>query len=137
MQNKIFVLDNRTQSLLHDSNQDQSAYLEEMTENAPPPNFFHYEPHYRDLSDIIYAERNTPVIDLHGMTVREAKEWCQYFIRITKYSGHIVNIITGKGLHSVNGHPVLKTVITKLLKKMNIEHGERIDNSGRLWAKLP
>ena len=42
----------------------------------PPPNrFTHRGPHQTDDCDIIYHEGMNPVIDLHGMTKKEAEDW--------------------------------------------------------------
>jgi DNA-nicking Smr family endonuclease len=48
-------------------------------------------------------------IDLHGLTVPEAKAAAIAFLRRTKksHSGTLVHIITGRGRNSARGRPVL------------------------------
>lgn len=55
-------------------------------------------------------------LDLHGLTVEEAKEAFQRFIRRSLRLGHgCIRIIHGRGQHSVNGQPVLKEQVQRWL----------------------
>lgn len=55
-------------------------------------------------------------LDLHGLTVDEARAKVIFFLQNTLYQGcQTVLVITGKGYHSSNG-PVLRTAIENLLE---------------------
>ena len=69
--------------------------------------------------------------DLHEKTVKEA------IAEVKKMSfelsdGDLWTIITGKGLHSPNGTPVIKPAVENWLKKRNYQFHEDKNNSGRL-----
>jgi len=65
--------------------------------------------------------QNNPecIIDLHGRTVREAKEELEGIVREKKYSH--VRIITGKGAFRVNG-PVLRDFVKQYLDEKRISY---------------
>jgi len=104
---------------------------------AQPRYVFKYSPKVRKLSDIYYKEnengRRTQVIELHGMTKREAIEWSLYFIQI--FHGQYVEFITGQGRHSSNG-PVIKYAVQEMLQRFKIKWHEKPNNSGRICARL-
>jgi DNA-nicking Smr family endonuclease len=55
-------------------------------------------------------------LDLHGMTIQEAKAGLERFIHRSLQLGHgCIRIIHGRGQHSCNGHPVLKEHVQKWL----------------------
>ena len=54
------------------------------------------EPHKANHKAKIYKEKGTPVIDLHGMTRKEAMKSCDRFL--SESSGKRVEIIVGKGI---------------------------------------
>jgi DNA-nicking Smr family endonuclease len=55
-------------------------------------------------------------LDLHGLTIPEARESLEKFIRRSLHLGHgCVRIIHGRGHHSFNGHPLLKEFLQKWL----------------------
>jgi DNA-nicking Smr family endonuclease len=57
-------------------------------------------------------------IDLHGLTVPEAKDALQQFIKESGLRGHTcVRVVHGKGLGSGNRGPVLKTKVNNWLRK--------------------
>ena len=59
-------------------------------------------------------------IDLHGMTVPEAKEALHEFIGECALGGHTcVRIVHGKGLGSGNRRPILKGKVNKWLRQWN------------------
>jgi len=59
-------------------------------------------------------------IDLHGMTVPEAKDALREFIRESGYRGHAcVRIVHGKGLGSGDRGPILKTKVNSWLRRWN------------------
>lgn len=98
-----------------------------------PTCLFRYSPCQRDLKDIIYHEKGTPVLELHRMTSQEARGWCLYFIE--QFLGYTVQFIVGKGLHSTKG-PVLKPMVKKMLRDHNYAYGEVARNPGRIYAIL-
>ena len=59
-------------------------------------------------------------IDLHGMTVPEAKEALQEFIGECELGGYTcIRVVHGKGLGSGNRGPVLKGKVNKWLRQWN------------------
>lgn len=59
-------------------------------------------------------------IDLHGMTVPEAKEALQEFMGECELSGYTcIRVVHGKGLGSGNRGPVLKGKVNKWLRQWN------------------
>ena len=59
-------------------------------------------------------------IDLHGMTVPEAKEALQEFIGECELGGYTcIRFVHGKGLGSGNRGPVLKSKVNKWLRQWN------------------
>ena len=57
-------------------------------------------------------------IDLHGLTVPEAKDALRQFIKASGYRGHTcVRIVHGKGLGSGNRGPILKTKVNNWLRR--------------------
>ncbi|XP_042862898.1 uncharacterized protein LOC122247581 [Penaeus japonicus] len=78
-------------------------------DSIPPPYYLQL-PEGRELHHVI---RNSPVptLDLHGMRERQALDWTEYFLR--NYRHHVVHIITGRGLHSTSGVPVLREAVRK------------------------
>ena len=59
-------------------------------------------------------------IDLHGMTVAEAKPRLADFIDYSVKQNHMcVRIVHGKGLGSGNRGPVLKNAVSRWLRKWN------------------
>ena len=95
---------------------------------------FPSESHKASHKTKIYKEKRIPIIDLHGLTKKEAMESCDRFLR--ENSGQRVEIIVGKGIHSPQG-PVLKPAVKEMLKEREILHGELKRNPGRLWTVLP
>ena len=58
-------------------------------------------------------------LDLHGLTVDEAKTRVRFFLQNAIYQGfRTVLLITGRGLHSASG-PVLRSAMEKLLREHN------------------
>lgn len=55
--------------------------------------------------------------DLHGMTSTEAVASVGWFLENSRYRGHrCVSIIHGRGLHSKNNRPILKTRVREYLR---------------------
>jgi DNA-nicking Smr family endonuclease len=82
------------------------------------------------------------ILDLHGMTSGEATEAVSQFLRESSQQGlQKVLIIHGKGYHSQQGRPVLKSVVYKLLDASPIA-GERgipdrsLGGSGAVWVLI-
>jgi DNA-nicking Smr family endonuclease len=58
-------------------------------------------------------------LDLHGMTLNQARAALLNFVNEAKQSGnHCVRIIHGKGLRSSNNGPVLKPMVAKWLTQL-------------------
>jgi DNA-nicking Smr family endonuclease len=59
-------------------------------------------------------------IDLHGMTVSEARDALRDFIRESGFRGHTcVRVVHGKGLGSGNRGPILKIKVNSWLRRWN------------------
>jgi DNA-nicking Smr family endonuclease len=59
-------------------------------------------------------------IDLHGLTVPEAKDALREFIKESGYRGHTcVRVVHGKGLGSGQRGPILKTKVNHWLRRWN------------------
>lgn len=71
-------------------------------------------------------------LDLHGYSVPEAESAALFRLQELKGTGEPLVIITGKGLHSVDGRPRIKPAIEELLEQNDIPFGEVRGNSGRL-----
>ncbi|KAK3887664.1 hypothetical protein Pcinc_008248 [Petrolisthes cinctipes] len=67
------------------------------------------------VSDIITEHNGVPQLDLHRMTVIEAKEITSEFLIQSRGKHDSVYIVTGRGLHSENKTPILKPIIGDLL----------------------
>lgn len=85
--------------------------------------------------EVIKLERGIPTLDLHGMTVKEATRATDLFIR--QSLGHYprVNIVTGRGLHTVGGVPKVKPAITTYLANCRYKYRE-VHNGGCLEVIL-
>ncbi|KAK6976057.1 NEDD4-binding protein 2 [Biomphalaria glabrata] len=82
-----------------------------------------------DAVDGGQAAQRRPTLDLHGKTRQEALQAVDQFILSNQNSYHknktssrLVNIITGRGLHSVNNFPVLKMETQKYLEKKGLNY---------------
>lgn len=60
-------------------------------------------------------------IDLHGFTRQEAANMTHHFLMEEYCKGHKkVEIVTGKGLHSKDGVPVVKESVIEAIRSLNI-----------------
>ena len=106
--------------------EDFEALLEEFL----PPKI---EPKDEDIEDDIESDSNRiqAKIDLHGMRKNEAIRALMRFIRrCTKDKLSKVEIITGRGLHSENGVPVIKTAA-----KANLENLKKVGSIKKIEWK--
>lgn len=56
-----------------------------------------------------YAQVPQAILDLHGFVLDEAQEEVKEFLAEAKNKNYrLVRIITGKGISSINGRPILK-----------------------------
>lgn len=63
----------------------------------------------------------TSSIDLHGFTRQEAYDAARTFLKEEYCKGHKkVAIVTGKGLHSKDGVPVVKESVIEAIRSLNI-----------------
>ncbi|CAL4144508.1 unnamed protein product [Meganyctiphanes norvegica] len=85
-------------------------------------------------SQILRTEEGFPTLDLHGMTVLEARNVTQQFLRRNR--GVDVRVVTGRGLHSEGGRSKIRPVILKLLAEQRIK-ATQIHNGGCLQIKVP
>jgi DNA-nicking Smr family endonuclease len=81
-------------------------------------------------------------LDLHGMTAEQASEAVSQFLRESAKQGiQKVLIIHGKGYHSLQGKPVLKSVVYRILDASPLA-GERgipdrsLGGSGAVWVLI-
>ncbi|KIZ02716.1 hypothetical protein MNEG_5240 [Monoraphidium neglectum] len=79
-------------------------------------------------------KRNEWVIDLHGLAkaaaIRKVANDLQLLSSVAHSGGVLVRIITGKGLHSANGVPVLRAQVLQHLSEMRLEHRVDPANAG-------
>ncbi|XP_045603378.2 uncharacterized protein [Procambarus clarkii] len=80
------------------------------------------------ISDVLKTDHGITTLDLHHMTVREATQTTNKFLR-QSVGQHKVRIVTGRGLHSEGGTPKLKPAIALLLKRRGFEFRE-VNNGG-------
>lgn len=99
-----------------------------------PPTRHPALPKGRELNQVLrYQPNGTPVLDLHGMRRRQALEWMNYCFR---QCGHgLTRIITGRGLHSPGGKPVLREAAMDYLKKKGYQFSFVRDNTGFLEVR--
>jgi len=72
-------------------------------------------------------------LDLHGLSLRTAKENFERFIRRSLQLGHgCIRIIHGRGQHSLNGHAVLKEHVQKWLSSRRMSRHVMAYTSARL-----
>jgi DNA-nicking Smr family endonuclease len=83
-----------------------------------PPNEQKEEDQDRQNGETNPRQRETQaVLDLHGMSSREAEQALENFIHLARRRGHQkVLIVHGKGHHS-KGEPVLRGVVHRYLEK--------------------
>lgn len=73
----------------------------------------------RKLKNNKYQQNIDAQLDLHGLTLEEAKEKVRVFLSDSKKKGlKKVLIITGKGIHS-EGEGVLKNAIPAFIRSLN------------------
>ncbi|XP_069998134.1 uncharacterized protein [Penaeus vannamei] len=90
---------------------------------------------FRDLEDII-QHRSRPVLDLHGMTVREAKMWVEFFLHLHQQSGtKVIEVVTGRGNNSADGKPKIKPAVEELLDDLELQFRE-MHKGGSLLVQL-
>lgn len=79
----------------------------------------------RKLSSIIFDDNGIPTLDLHNMTVPEAKSAVQGFLRRQRSLGSsYIQIITGRGIHSDNGIPKIKPVVKNIIVGEGLQYRE-------------
>jgi len=83
----------------------------------------------------ICSRKDYKYLDLHGLTGEEAKEITIYVLNLVKEklkadkaSETLVEIVTGKGIHSRGGRAVILPKIEKLLQTRGYEF--KLDNRG-------
>ncbi|EFI28101.1 hypothetical protein CC1G_14128 [Coprinopsis cinerea okayama7 len=83
-------------------------------------------------------KRREHTIDVHGLRPSEALEKTEKALLELLKSGHsTLRVIVGKGLHSVNGQPVLKGAITAAMQRQKIPCEVDPKNTGVLIVELP
>lgn len=75
-------------------------------------------------SNIVRMELGAPTIDLHLLRVREARQVTETFLKQSRGKYRRVRIITGRGLHSVDGVPKIKPAVESLLSENNYSFKE-------------
>ncbi|XP_047496390.1 uncharacterized protein LOC125044011 [Penaeus chinensis] len=89
-----------------------------------------------DLEEVIKDNGGRPLLDLHGMTVREAKEWVEYFLDLHQDLGtDSLNVVTGRGNNSTDGKAKLKPAVEKLLRELGLNFRE-MSKGGRFLVHL-
>lgn len=95
-----------------------------------------YEPTIRQKRRNYRRMKHQDVIDLHGLTARDAESELKYYIEKCKRRGILkVLIIHGKGLHS-RGESVLRETVARFLEKSPLvgETGHPSEKDGGLGA---
>ncbi|KAK8723131.1 hypothetical protein OTU49_011857 [Cherax quadricarinatus] len=87
----------------------------------------------RSVSEVFKNENGIPTLDLHHMTVQEAIQTTNSFIKGLNVHQKF-KVITGRGLHSEGGIPKVKPAIESLLKQVNYEF-EEVNNGGCFECK--
>lgn len=78
-----------------------------------------------------YAIHPGAELDLHGLTLLEAEEEVSAFVAESRNKGLArVRIITGRGIHSLDGRAVLKLGIETFLKHKGYKFREAKINEG-------
>ncbi|XP_047493045.1 uncharacterized protein LOC125041790 [Penaeus chinensis] len=89
-------------------------------------------PEGRELRHVLKnTAKGIPILDLHGMRAQQASQWTKYFFR--KYGAG--RIITGRGLHSPGGEPVLKKVVTDYCVRKGYDFKFAAGNAGLLEVR--
>lgn len=77
---------------------------------------------------LLYARTNSRTLDLHFLRVREAEEILKLFLNESvvqlkekQKPREVLNVITGRGLHSANGVSSIKGMVIRQLQKRNIK----------------
>ncbi|ROT80128.1 uncharacterized protein [Penaeus vannamei] len=76
------------------------------------------------FKQVLRFEDGILTLDLHTMTVREALQTTEAFIRQYWGQHEKVRIITGRGIHSENGVPKVKPAIKDFLLNHGLQHTE-------------
>lgn len=100
-------------------------------------------------SDLFGLNKDVPTLDLHGLTINEAREWTGKFLRAQSIRSNLAiggqysfgslatnrmpsktfKIITGRGLHSPERVAKIKPVVEDILKQLNLQYTVT-DNGG-------
>ena len=83
----------------------------------------------RKAAKVLYSSQNTEfrkndnVVDLHGLYVKEATAVLKTRLRESRFAGleHLI-LVTGNGIHSPQGRPVLKEAVSNYLSEKGYMH---------------
>ncbi|XP_037778504.1 uncharacterized protein LOC119575140 [Penaeus monodon] len=76
----------------------------------------------RALEKVIRDDGVNALLDLHGMTVREATDWFEYFLSFHQDLGtDSMKVVTGRGNNSADGKAKIKPVIEDLLGELGLK----------------
>lgn len=70
-------------------------------------------------SNVVRMQNGVPTLDLHEMRVKEAVRVTEAFVNQSHGHYRKVRVITGRGLHSVDGVPKIKPAVQSLLSGCN------------------
>lgn len=86
-------------------------------------------------SDVVRTKEGVTELDLHGLRVWEAKEVTLMFLKQSRDYFRRVRVITGRGLHSIDGTPKIKPEVENLLRNNSYKFKEMYEG-GCLEVKL-
>ncbi|KAB7499604.1 hypothetical protein Anas_07997 [Armadillidium nasatum] len=87
--------------------------------------FWYYYRYFTARRLSIFEQDGLETIDLHGKKVSEARYLADKFLHHQeRQSLPAVQIITGRGLHSPDGIPVLKPVVRNMIRDRGLRYDE-------------
>ena len=79
---------------------------------------------YPDEIDFVGTDEKEPLIDLHGLHVKEAIEYAKLAMKAAKRSRHVrrVRFLTGRGSHSSDGPRILPALTRYFSSSHRVDH---------------
>ena len=91
----------------------------------------------KDFAFIEMAGREKTEFDFHNLTKKEAEEYLKIIIQYARANLiNSVTLITGKGKHTQAGGPILRPLVTSILKQSHIICDVDETNAGRVIVTL-
>lgn len=112
--------------------------------SAPPSadDVLHFKYGDKKPCEVFGLNKGVPTLDLHGLTAEEARELTRNFLRAHSTQGNLatggkftpgtlatgrmpsktIMIVTGRGVHSEGGVPIIKPVVENILRQRNLQY---------------